>query len=147
MFSREEEYAIISHTIKEYLIGFEVVKKEKNYCVLENITEPSQEQFNVLIKKIIYNVMLMIDSTEERLRGKTKFENYAEIDSKIKQFHNFCVRVISKKNPVGSRAPLFWTFLGLLIHGQRELYPHIFHNSKNFHYRNDFSLPPIFYMV
>ena len=122
IYSNEEEYKIISNTIKEYLIGFEIVKKEKGYCILENITEPSQEQFDVLIKKIIYNIMMMIDSTEERLRGQTKFENYADIDAKIKQYHNFCARVISKKNPVGSRAPLFWTFLGLLIHGQRDLY-------------------------
>jgi phosphate uptake regulator len=121
-FDSEDKYKTIVNTLKNYLIGFEIVKKEKNYCIVENITEPSEDQFNILIKKILYNVSLMINNTEDRLKNNTKFEDYKNIDLKAKQYQNFCKRVVAKKNPIGNNAPLFWTFLGILIHGQRELY-------------------------
>ena len=122
VFNDEKEYLHVLNTLKNFLIGFDVTRKENTYCILENITEPSEEQFPVLFKKILYNILLMINSTQDRLKNKTSFEDYAGIDAKTKQYQNFCTRVIAKKNPIGNKAPLFWTFLGLLIHGQRELY-------------------------
>lgn len=121
-YENEKQYKTIFETITNYLIGFEVIRKEKESCTIENITEPSQEQFDVLFKKIFYNISLMINSTEERLKGQSKFEDYQAIDTKVKQYQNFCIRIISKTNPLGSKASLFWTFLGILVHGQRELY-------------------------
>jgi len=118
-FNTEKQYTTIIHTLKDYLIGYDVVKKEANNCTIENLTEPSEEQFETLIKKIIYNVALMIENTEDRLKNKTKFEDYIDIDSKIKQYQNFCLRVIAKK---GRKSPLFWTFLVIMIHGHREIY-------------------------
>ncbi len=121
-FSDEKQYKIVKDVIKNYVVGFDVTKKEKNSCIVENITEPAEEQFDVLFRKILYNISLLINITEERLRNKQTSDNYNEIVLKIHQYDNFCRRVIAKRNLSGSEAYLLWSFLTLLIHGQRELY-------------------------
>lgn len=121
-FKDESQYKIILNTINNYLIGFDVIKKEKNICIIENITEPSEEQFDVLFRKILYNISLLINGTEARLKEESKFEDYEEIVLSIHKYDNFCRRVISKQNTFGNESKLFWTFSGILIHGQRELY-------------------------
>ena len=60
--------------------------------------------------------------TDERLAGKEKGKDYREVTLKVHQFDNFCRRVLSKKNEPVQRAALFWAFLSLMTHGQRELY-------------------------
>ncbi len=121
-FKDDHQYKIILNTINNYLIGFDVTKKEKNTCVVENITEPSEEQFDVLFRKILYNISLLIDGTESRLKEEIRFEDYEAVVLTIHKYDNFCRRVISKQNIFGSESSLFWTFSGILIHGQRELY-------------------------
>ncbi len=121
-FKDNNQYKIILNTINNYLIGFDVIKKEKNICVIENITEPSEDQFDVLFRKILYNISLLINGTEARLKEEAKFEDYEEIVLSIHKYDNFCRRVISKNNIFGNESKLFWTFSGILIHGQRELY-------------------------
>ncbi len=120
-FAEEKQYSTVKDVIKNYIIGFDVTKKEKNSCVIENITEPAEEQFDILFRKILYNVSLLINITEDRLRNKPGVEDYNEVVLKIHQYDNFCRRVISKKN-LGTQSYLLWSFLTLLIHGQRELY-------------------------
>ncbi len=121
-FADEKQYAIVKDVIKNYIVGFDVTKKEKNFCIIENITEPTEEQFDILFRKILYNISMLIGVTEERLKNKPVTDDYEEIVLKIHQYDNFCRRVIAKKNLSGSEAYLLWSFLTLLIHGQRELY-------------------------
>lgn len=121
-FKDEKQYKILLNTLKNYIIGFEITKKEKDFCIIENITEPSEEQFEVLFRKILYNISLLINNTEKRLKENAQFGDYEEVVFKIHQYDNFCRRVMSKKNLFGSKSNLFWTFSGILIHGQREIY-------------------------
>ena len=118
----EKQYKILLNTLKDYIIGFDITKKEKERCIIENITEPSEEQFEILFKKILYKISVLIDGTRERLKQNSKFEEYKEVVMSIHQYDNFCRRVISKRNLPESTENLLWTFLALLIHGQRELY-------------------------
>lgn len=122
IFQDEKKYKILLNTLTNYIMGFDIIEKGKTSCIIENITEPSEDQFDVLFRKILYNIKLLIKGTEERLRNKTSFEEYRQITYKIHQYDNFCRRVISKKHVLGNQANMFWTFLTLLIHGQRELY-------------------------
>ncbi len=121
-FGDDHRYNILLKTIRNNLLGFDVIKKEKDSCTVENITEPSDMQFDVLLRKVFYNISLFIESTQKRLAGKISFEDYEELELKIQQYDNFCRRVMSKNNPFGSKTSFFWTFLSLIVHGQRELY-------------------------
>ena len=118
----EQQYQVIYEVIKNQLVGFDITKKEKDYIIIENITEPSADHFETLLAKVFYNIIELITLTIQRLEGKEIFEKYEEIESRIKQYDNFCRRVINKQQLDRERSPLLWTFLTLLIHGQRELY-------------------------
>jgi len=121
-FQDEKKYAIIVNTLKNHLLGYEITKKEKDHCLIENITEPSEEKFELLAKKMLYNISLLMENTEERLRGKSEFKDYEALVLTIHQYDNFCLRILSKKNLFGVQTNLFWSYLNLLVHGQRELY-------------------------
>ncbi len=121
-FQTKEQYQMVVNTIKNYLIGFEVIQRGKTTCLIENITEPSPEQFEVLLRKMLYNIVLLMEHTEKRLRRETTLEDYKTIVLTIHQYDNFCRRVIAKQNQSGIKTILLWTFLVLVIHGQRELY-------------------------
>ena len=131
-FQDEKQFQIINNTINNYLIGFEIIKKEKNKCIIENITEPSENQFEILFRKILYNISSLINTTESRLRNKE--EDYTINVLKIHQYDNFCRRVLSKRN-LYLNSTLFWSFLTLLVHAQRELYhlnKYLDNNKVNF---------------
>jgi len=120
-FKDKKHYNIIKDVLRDYIIGFDIIKKGENYCIIENITEPSEEQFDIIFRKILFSISSLIKNTEQRLRNEG-FEDYKEMVMKIHKYDNFCRRVISKKNLFGSKSNLFWSFLTLLIHGQREIY-------------------------
>lgn len=120
-FENEDQFKILEDTIRTKLIGFDIVKKEKNKCIVENITEPSSDQFDNILEKMFMNISVLFDLTEEKLGGKKPEENYEEVEKRIMQYDNFCRRVLSKR--VGQKnIEFFWTFLHLIDHGQREIY-------------------------
>ena len=121
-FQDDTQFQTITHTLRQYLLGFEITTKEKNKCIIENITEPSPDQFDILLRKIFYNITLLIEGTKERLQKKSEFAEYLDISFSIHKYDNFCRRVIAKNNPVGSTSALYWTFLGILTHAVREFY-------------------------
>lgn len=120
-FSSNTQFKMLQQVIKTRLLGFDVIKKEKNFCIIENITEPSPEQFENLLQKIFLNIIELFEITEDRLQGRKPVSDYEDIEDRIQQYDNFCRRVIVRrrfeKNP-----QLFWTFLTSINRGQRELY-------------------------
>lgn len=121
-YETKEDLHILENVVKTKLIGFEIVSREKRTCIIENITEPSQEKFNDLLNKVLYNINELFDITKERLSGKEPEERFEEIEERIQKYDNFCRRVISKQKYVSGNSELLWTFITMILHGQRELY-------------------------
>lgn len=120
-FGSDRQFKILQETIKENLLGFDIIKKEKDFCIIESITEPSIEQFDNIIQKIFYNSLALFEITEKRLKNGKADENYEDVETRITQYDNFCRRVMAKKG-FEKNAQLFWAFLTAINHGQRELY-------------------------
>ena len=121
-FEEEKQFDILSEIIKNNLIGFEIIKKESNYCIVENITEPSEDQFNNILQKIFLNINSLFEVTKKRFNKEKYIEDYNEIEDRIKKYDGFCRRVIFKKKIFSHESEFLWTFLHLLIHAQREIY-------------------------
>lgn len=119
-YSDEKQFQIINQAIKKYLIGFDVTDKRKDSCIIENLTEPSTEQFEIILQKILYNIKSMIELTKERLEGKTPAFEYKEVLQTIHQYDNFCRRSLSRQN--NDKAVYYWNFLSVIIHNSRDLY-------------------------
>ena len=123
-FENEAQFKIIQEILKFRLIGFEVTKKDKNHCIVENVTEPSYDQFDNLLKKMFMNIdeLFLITKIKLGMSNEKESEDFYEIEARIMKYDNFCRRVISKQKLIKENSEMFWSFLTLLIHGQRELY-------------------------
>jgi phosphate uptake regulator len=121
-FTDKDALKTIKELSEKNLLGFEVTSKSKKGCVIENITEPSLEQFDNIFSKVFSNIEDLFIIGENLLNGKK--DDYEDIDRKIQQFDNFCKRVLVK-NSLFENNFLQWSFHSSLIHGTRELY-HLF---------------------
>lgn len=119
---------IIEDVVEHYLIGFEIIKKTENSCEVENITEPSHEHFENIFSKIVLNIDELFEITEKRLLGEK--HDFLQVERKIKQFDNFCRRIIAKKG-MTEEHQLQIAFHNELIHAQREIYHLLRYISKN----------------
>lgn len=121
-FSSEAQLEAIRSTLRNYLLGYDITKKQEKSCVIENITEPSAEQFDALMHKIFFSIKELIGITRKRLEGKKVIEDYAEVTMRVYQYDSFCRRVAAKKQKEVRDLGLFWAFQTLVVHGQRDLY-------------------------
>jgi len=119
---------IIRDVVEHYIIGFEIINKTENHCILENITEPSKDQFDNILSKMLINIDDLFIIAESWLNGKK--EDFLEVEQKIKQFDNFCRRIISKHG-FDDKANLQLAFHVELIHAQREIYHMLRYMDKN----------------
>lgn len=117
----------IEDITRNYFIGFEIIEKDSKKCVIENITEPSEDQFDNIFSKILLNIDSIFDILKEVLNGK-KLE-FESTERQLLSFENFCRRVISKKSD--STDKLQWVLHAELGHAQRELYFALKVASKN----------------
>ncbi|MCX6750594.1 MAG: AbrB/MazE/SpoVT family DNA-binding domain-containing protein [Candidatus Pacearchaeota archaeon] len=115
----------IKDTINNNLLGFEIINKSDTSCEIENITEPSKEQFENIFSKIFLNIEDLFEITLLMLQGKKS--NFEEVEKKIQQFDNFCRRVSAND----SDSQLRWAFHAELIHAQREIYHLLRYLEKN----------------
>lgn len=115
----------VRETINNHLIGFDIVQKEKGLCLLENITEPDSDQFDVIFKKLFFNLSLLINTTEERLQqqGRQQQKNtyYQDISTQFQQYENLCKRIIAKRNPLGENTLFFWAVLNYIAQAAKEI--------------------------
>ncbi len=121
-FNNEKQFKILQKVIKTKLLGFDIINKEKGFLIVENITEPSYDQFDNLLKKLFWNTEEMFEVSRKRLLGDFSVEDFEEIEERIQKYDNFCRRVISKQKLIKEHSEMFWSFLGFILHGQRELY-------------------------
>lgn len=121
-YSSKEDLRILEQIVKTKLLGFEIVSRDKNKCTIENITEPSEEKFKDLLYKVLFNISEIFNITSARLSGVEPDESFEEVEERIQKYDNFCRRVISKQKYNNDKSELLWTFITMILHGQRELY-------------------------
>lgn len=101
------------------ILGFEVTKREGKECIIEALSEPELEQYDVILKKFFFSVKELYALYEERLSNSTSI-SLAEITSleeRILKYVNFCRRLAGRKT--GKRASFTNLLLNELNHAQR----------------------------
>jgi phosphate uptake regulator len=119
-YSKEEQYRILADTVKTRLIGFDITKKEKDSCVVENITEPSPDHFDNLSRKILFSISELFELTTQYLQGTIPSADFFEVEERIQKYDNFCRRILTNTKP--KNYEYMWAFLTLIVHAQRELF-------------------------
>ncbi len=118
-FDQEKVVKIISEVVEKNLLGFEVIKKGKDFCLIESVTEPAKEQFDNIFSKVLLNTEEMFNIIESPVSIK-KLE-FEEVERKIMQYDNFCRRIIAKRGIYDNNF-LQWSFHSSFVHATRELY-------------------------
>jgi len=121
-FADENQYKILNNIVKTRLIGFEVISKEKDYCIVENVTEPATDQFDNIMHKIFFSIEEIFEITKKRLDNYSEDSGFEDVEERIQKYDNFCRRVITKQKIYNEKSEFLWAFLSFILHGQRELY-------------------------
>lgn len=93
-FETEEQYEHIQDIAKT-LIGFEIVERTKNKCILQNIAEPDETKFEVMLRKIFLQIIQLSDDVVYTLQEKNdKRKQLNETKIQIDKLTNYARRAI-----------------------------------------------------
>ncbi|MDD5193242.1 MAG: AbrB/MazE/SpoVT family DNA-binding domain-containing protein [Candidatus Nanoarchaeia archaeon] len=102
----------IKKITNELLLGFEITEKTDEYCIIENISEPHEDKYEVILKK----VFLIIKENQELMKDlKINFEEISEMKNNSDKFILFCRRLLIKEK-YQKNIILEWEFLTFLMH-------------------------------
>lgn len=107
----------INNTIKNNLIGFEIIRKTEKSCEIENITEPTGQKYDIMLKKIFLIIKETQKIIDEDLK-KATYRNWEEIEEMKKsqdKFILFCRRTLTKEM-YEKNITLEWELLTFLMH-------------------------------
>ncbi|MEK6922122.1 MAG: hypothetical protein AABX82_09590, partial [Nanoarchaeota archaeon] len=101
------------------LLGFEVVEKKKNLCILQNIAEPDEEKFEIILRKIFLQILELSEKVKESMEKKVYHENeIIGVKEQIDKLTNYCRRAIIRKRRDAKTALVYGiiTQLSLISH-------------------------------
>jgi len=105
----------------QLLFGFEITQADSDKCIIENISEPTGQKYEILLKRIFF----IIKETHEIIEKdfKTNLKNMKEVEE-IKNQHDkfilFCRRLLINNHQTNS---LFeWELLTFLMHIEHSYY-------------------------
>ncbi len=119
----------LKELVHSLLLGFEITSTDKNSAVIENISEPTDQKFDVILKRLFFitqeTIKLLIeDSNANKWK---RMPEISDILSNHDRFLLFCRRILMKQyietNPV-----LIWellTFLQSIQHNLAYLYKYL----------------------
>jgi phosphate uptake regulator len=122
---------VITNITKDYLLGFEVTERDGKKCKITNISEPTEEKYPVLLRR----VFLIIKETQHLMRQSLRngdYQNFRDAEDLRKQsdkFIFFCLRIVTRE-----KGPLLdWELLKFLLQIE-----HAYHYMYNYAYANKF---------
>ncbi len=125
-FGSQEQLKTIRKVTKDTLLGFEVVKEEKDNCVLQNIAEPSAEKYQIIVRKMMLLIKEDIGQmATEFEQNERVIDRHKEIKETFDNFNNFIRRVIIKDQIEGKNSYFLFYFvsqLSLIQHAYFYLY-------------------------
>jgi len=123
----------IKEITKELLLGMEITERTTNSCIMENIYEPIEQKYEVLLRR----VFLLIKETENLIIqdfNNKKFENLQDINdirNQLDKYVLFCRRILIKEKFQKNQI-LEWellTFLTHINHAYFYLYKYVSSNN------------------
>ena len=121
--AEKDSLVLIKNTVSNILLGFEITDKTINSCTIENISEPTGEKYEVILRR----VFLIIKETQDLAYEDAKTNKFIhlkeiqELKDQQDKLVLFCRRLIVKEktelNPL-----LNWELLTFLTHIQHSYY-------------------------
>ncbi len=107
---------------KEKMLGFEITEKTSHQCTLENISEPTEQKYTALVRRILLIIKeSLVQLKENYSKGTYRLEEFKTLREEQDRFILFCKRTIVKEKY--EHDPLIeWEFLTFLTHIQHTIY-------------------------
>lgn len=128
-FQTVEQYQVIQELANNHFLGFEILKKTKDKCIVENIAEPGEEKAEKLLRIIFLNIIESFATLVEDLKNEehTLLILMDKQFEKTDQLVNFCLKT-TKKYDLSDSSYLKYLLIQylLVLEGElRHLYKYI----------------------
>ncbi len=103
--SKTDQLDIVRELVRDTMLGFEIVREDENFCVVENIAEPSPEKYDVLLRKLFLTIKTEAEEILGEIQQNKKFNLKRRKDNKnfVDNYTNFIRRLVLKNKIKGSR--------------------------------------------
>ena len=129
-FEKESQLNFVKSVVN-YLIGFEIVKNGKDFCVLENIAEPDVEKFEVMLRKLFLQILELTETVYSDVNSEI-FNDLNETKLLIDRLTNYIRRTIIRAKYGAEKSSLLYAIaskLSLICHEYYYLYEYL--SNKN----------------
>ena len=130
----KEQIKVIQEIIDKSLMGFEITQIKENSCVIESISEPSEEKSDVILRRVFLIIKASLGSISGYINNHAKID-INELDKntiKVDQYSYFCRRNISKTH-YSEKSYFQWmiySYLVLIQHSASRMASSILENKK-----------------
>ena len=102
---KTDQLDIVRELVRDTMLGFEIVREDENFCVVENIAEPSPEKYDVLLRKLFLTIKTEAEEILGEIQQNKKFNLKRRKDNKnfVDNYTNFIRRLVLKNKIKGSR--------------------------------------------
>lgn len=105
------------------LLGWQIIEKNENNILIDNLTEPTTEKFDVLFRRVFFITKTDLGILEDSLKGvKLDIEEIEKGANEVVTIDNFCRRCISKRIVEKEKINFYWHFVSTLTWVHREIY-------------------------
>ena len=89
----------IQKMLQENLIGYEIVKQEKNFCIIKNVAETKEDEFNNMLRRTFILLKSMADGVISSMKDGNieSLKSIRYLESYNNKNTAFCRRIINKK--------------------------------------------------
>ncbi|MFW6233205.1 MAG: PhoU domain-containing protein [Nanoarchaeota archaeon] len=130
-----QELIIEIEKIVNQLIGYEIIKQEKKYCKIQDITKSSEDDLHIITRRLFLLTKNMFDDAINAIKNNDKelikHIEYRDID--INKFSYYAKRLINKNNNI-DKIKYYQTVESLEFIGDelKRLFWHIIKNKSKF---------------
>jgi phosphate uptake regulator len=119
----DKQKKIIEGLVNETLLGFEIIERKENRIIIENLTEPSGDKQEAILKKIFYTISESFTSLKGAMAGdKQEIKELQRMTKKVSEYDNFYRRNIAKYQKGRNRSSIQWSLATRLLLLQRNIY-------------------------
>lgn len=119
----------IQESLTYYLIGFEMVSQEKDFCVIKAISMALDEEFSTVLKRAFQNVLHMSETLGSVLEGKKDISIMRNLERINNRHVIYLKRVLMKERGNDEKTPFLYAIVDYLEKTANE-YKYILFDSK-----------------
>lgn len=109
---KPEQAALIDELLKDLFIGFAVIHRTNNRCIIRSLSRELDDQFDTVLRRAFLITLTLAEQSCETLKQGKPLTKFLELEKTNNQLTNFCERMLNKH---GHQEPVKSTFLYTII--------------------------------